>query len=63
VTEGGLEATIQTCFASALDERVVAISLNPVSNCYNECVINANFGLGEMVVDGATATGQEVKIS
>jgi phosphohistidine swiveling domain-containing protein len=83
VTGDGLEAAIKTCFASALDERVVAykqrngydpldpkiaviiqkqiasevsgvaFSLNPVSNCYDECVINANFGLGETVVDGA----------
>ena len=82
VTGGNLEAAIKTCFASALDERVVvykqergfdpldlkiaviiqrqiasevagvAFSLNPVNNCYDECVINANFGLGETVVDG-----------
>ena len=30
----------------------VAFSLNPVNNSYDEAVINANFGLGETVVDG-----------
>lgn len=30
----------------------VAFSLNPVNNCYDEAVINANFGLGESVVAG-----------
>jgi len=30
----------------------VAFSLNPVTNCYDEAVINANFGLGESVVSG-----------
>lgn len=82
VTDCALEEAIKTCFASALDERVVAykqargfdpldpkiavviqkqiasevsgvaFSLNPVNNCYDECVINANFGLGATVVDG-----------
>jgi len=90
VTEGGLEAAIKTCFASALDERVVAykqksgfdpldpkiaviiqkqiasdvsgvaFSLNPVNNSYDQCVINANFGLGETVVDGAVTADQWV---
>ncbi|MFX0091785.1 MAG: PEP/pyruvate-binding domain-containing protein, partial [Candidatus Hodarchaeota archaeon] len=36
----------------------VAFSLNPVSNCYDECVINANFGLGETVVDGSVIPDQ-----
>lgn len=88
VTEDNLEAAIKTCFASALDERVVAykqqhgfdpldpriaviiqkqiasevsgvsFSLNPVNNCYDECVINANFGLGETVVDGTITPDQ-----
>ena len=31
----------------------VAFSLNPLNNCYDEAVINANFGLGETVVAGA----------
>ena len=30
----------------------VAFSLNPINNCYDEAVINANFGLGESVVTG-----------
>jgi len=30
----------------------VAFSLNPVNNCYDEAVINANFGIGESVVSG-----------
>jgi pyruvate,water dikinase len=30
----------------------VAFSLNPLNNCYDEAVINANFGLGETVVAG-----------
>jgi pyruvate,water dikinase len=30
----------------------VAFSLNPFNNCYDEAVINANFGLGESVVAG-----------
>jgi pyruvate,water dikinase len=90
VTAGGLEEAIRTCFASALDERVVAykqkrgfdplhpkiavvvqeqiasevsgvaFSLNPVSNCYDECVINANYGLGQTVVDGTVTPDQAV---
>jgi pyruvate,water dikinase len=88
VTGDNLGAAIKICFASALDERVVAykqergfdplepkiaviiqkqiasevsgvaFSLNPVSNCYDECVINANFGLGETVVDGVVTPDQ-----
>ena len=30
----------------------MAFSLNPLNNCYDEAVINANFGLGESVVSG-----------
>jgi rifampicin phosphotransferase len=30
----------------------VAFSLNPLNNCYDEAVINANYGLGESVVSG-----------
>lgn len=33
----------------------VAFSLNPLNNCYDEAVINANFGLGESVVSGAVS--------
>jgi len=32
----------------------VAFSLNPLNNCYDELVINANHGLGESVVAGDT---------
>jgi len=90
VTDVDLEAAIKTCFASALDERVVAykqkrgfdpldpkiavviqkqiasevsgvaFSLNPVNNSYDQCLINANFGLGETVVDGAVTPDQWV---
>jgi len=90
VTMDGLEAAIKTCFASALDERVVAykqrsgfdpldpkiaviiqkqvaseisgvaFSLNPVTNSYDQCVVNANFGLGETVVDGTVTPDQAV---
>ena len=38
----------------------VAFSLNPVNNCYDECVINANFGLGVTVVDGTITPDQSV---
>ncbi|MEO2198897.1 MAG: PEP/pyruvate-binding domain-containing protein [bacterium] len=37
----------------ASDMSGVAFSLNPLNNCYDEAVINANFGLGETVVAGA----------
>jgi len=30
----------------------VAFSINPLNNCYDEAVINANYGLGESVVSG-----------
>jgi len=36
------------------DAAGVAFSLNPLNNCYDEAVINANFGLGESVVGGET---------
>ena len=36
------------------DSAGVAFSLNPLNNCYDEVVINANFGLGESVVSGDT---------
>ena len=36
----------------ASDASGVAFSLNPLNNCYDEAVINANFGLGESVVSG-----------
>ena len=36
----------------ASDVSGVAFSLNPLNNCYDEAVINSNFGLGETVVGG-----------
>ena len=30
----------------------VAFSINLINNCYDEAVINANYGLGESVVSG-----------
>lgn len=36
----------------AADTSGVAFSLNPLNNCYDEAVVNANFGLGESVVSG-----------
>jgi pyruvate,water dikinase len=36
----------------AAEQAGVAFSLNPLSNCYDEVVIDANFGLGESVVSG-----------
>ena len=36
----------------ASDVSGVAFSLNPQNNCFDEAVINANFGLGETVVAG-----------
>ncbi len=34
------------------DSAGVAFSLNPMNNCYDELVVNANYGLGETVVSG-----------
>jgi pyruvate,water dikinase len=34
------------------DSAGVAFSLNPLNNCFDEAVINANYGLGESVVSG-----------
>ena len=36
----------------AADAAGVAFSINPLNNCYDEAVINANHGLGESVVSG-----------
>ncbi len=36
------------------DSAGVAFSLNPLNNCFDEAVINANTGLGESVVNGET---------
>ncbi len=38
----------------------VAFSINPLNNCYDEIVINANFGVGESVVSGDTVPDQFV---
>lgn len=40
------------------DKAGVAFSINPLNNCYDEVVINANFGLGESVVSGDTVPDQ-----
>jgi len=44
----------------ASDTSGVAFSLNPVNNSYDQCVINANFGLGETVVDGTITPDQAI---
>jgi len=36
----------------------VGFSINPVTNYYDECVINANYGLGDTVVDGRISADQ-----
>lgn len=46
-----IAVVIQAQIAS--DTAGVAFSLNPLNNCYDEVVINANAGLGESVVSGA----------
>lgn len=38
----------------------VGFSLNPLTNCYDEAVINANWGLGESVVQGMASPDQFV---
>ena len=38
----------------------VAFSINPLNNCYDEVVINANFGLGESIVSGDAVPDQFV---
>ena len=50
VSEPKIAVIIQKQVVS--DVSGVAFSLNPVTNCYDEVVINANFGLGDTVVDG-----------
>jgi phosphoenolpyruvate synthase/pyruvate phosphate dikinase len=51
VAEPHIAVVVQTQIAS--DSAGVAFSLNPLNNCYDEVVINANAGLGESVVSGA----------
>lgn len=38
----------------------VAFSINPLNNCYDEIVVNANFGVGESVVSGDAVPDQFV---
>ncbi len=42
----------------ASDISGVAFTLNPATNYYDETVINANFGLGDTVVDGSISADQ-----
>lgn len=42
------------------DSAGVAFSLNPLNNCYDETLINANYGLGETVVSGTVEPDQFV---
>lgn len=42
------------------DSAGVAFSLNPLNNCYDEVLINANYGLGETVVSGTVDPDQFV---
>ena len=51
VTQPRIAVVVQRQIAA--DAAGVAFSLNPLNNCYDEVVINANFGLGESVVSGA----------
>lgn len=47
--------------AQILSEKAgVAFSINPLDNCYDEVVINANFGVGESVVSGDAVPDQFV---
>ena len=54
----------QTRIAVVIQQQVdadaagVAFSLNPLNNCYDEAVINANEGLGESVVSGEVEPDQ-----
>ncbi len=42
------------------DSAGVAFSLNPLNNCFDETLINANYGLGDTVVSGAVTPDQFV---
>ena len=54
----GKEAVMKPKIAVVVQEQIasetagVGFSLNPLNNCYDEAVIDANFGLGENVVSG-----------
>ncbi len=51
VAQPRIAVVVQAQIAS--DTAGVAFSLNPLNNCFDEVVINANVGLGESVVSGA----------
>jgi rifampicin phosphotransferase len=42
----------------ASDISGVAFTINPINNCYDQIVINANYGLGTTVVDGSVTPDQ-----
>lgn len=50
----GVDLVIAVIIQKQIDAVVsgVAFSLDPISNCYDDAVISANFGLGETVVAG-----------
>jgi len=50
ITEPRIAVIVQEQIASEVSG--VVFSLNPLTNCYDEAVFNANFGLGESVVSG-----------
>lgn len=58
VTRPRIAVIVQQQLAS--ETAGVAFSLNPLNNCYDEAVINANFGLGESVVAGQVNPDQFV---
>ncbi|MDQ7825596.1 MAG: PEP/pyruvate-binding domain-containing protein [Candidatus Eremiobacteraeota bacterium] len=56
--EARIAVVVQVQVAS--DVAGVGFSLNPLTNCYDEAVINANWGLGESVVLGMVSPDQFV---
>ncbi len=50
ITKLKIAVIIQTQIAS--ESAGVGFSINPLNNCYDEVVINANWGLGESIVSG-----------
>jgi phosphohistidine swiveling domain-containing protein len=56
----------QICIAAIVQEQIasdvagVGFSINPLNNCYDEAVIDANWGLGESVVSGMVEPDQFV---
>ena len=57
-TEARIAVVIQAQIPS--DVSGVGFSLNPLNNCYDEALVNANWGLGESVVSGMTSPDQFV---